>query len=270
MYDYRKSSTANAVCTHSMQVIIKSPTQIIKWYLKLESSRMYSLQSTIVVDAVVDEFLKYLHCYSHRCCHRRHRRHHFALCTVDHFYLLVRLRLTHHLINCCPNVWARLPQWWCEWMNKREIEWWEQIRTKWNVAEAMSVFIADSNSKIQEHFCTTRLLEEMYLFESFKRKILDNRQPKIRNKKKISNFSNASFDATFMEHQKSKFVAPTTKQSKIFWKVLFLFASQFSFKHERKVPLTQWTKCYFNLLTLKRSGQMLFDFVFYFFSCSSK
>lgn len=102
MYDYKISFSANAVCTHSTQVIIKSPTQIIKRYLKLKSSRMYSLQSTIVVDAFVDEFLKYLHCYSHHCCHRRHRRHHSALCTVDRFYLLVRLRLTHHLINCCP------------------------------------------------------------------------------------------------------------------------------------------------------------------------
>lgn len=152
MYDYKISFSANAVCTHSTQVIIKSPTQIIKWYLKLKSSRMYSLQSTIVVDACVDEFLKYLHCYSHHCCHRRpRRRHHSALCTVDHFYLLVRLRLTHHLINCCPKC-LDAPTIAMKRMNERKRR--EQIY-EWNGMKCSRVlehesriyFIADSNSK---------------------------------------------------------------------------------------------------------------------------
>lgn len=92
----RTAVASFAACKYLKQVTIGSRVQITKSYLKI----ILSLARWLLCLHAADECLKWMHCCSYRP--DRHRRC-FALCTVDHFYLSLRLRSSHHSVNYFPN-----------------------------------------------------------------------------------------------------------------------------------------------------------------------
>lgn len=91
-----------AVCRYLKQVTIKSRAQITKWYLKVILNLLCFLPSLSDARAV-DEYLKWMHCYSHRWFRHRHLRRRAALYTIDHFYLSYHPHSNHHWVNYFPN-----------------------------------------------------------------------------------------------------------------------------------------------------------------------
>lgn len=160
------------------------------------------MQSTIVrAAAVADEFLKCLHCYVNcRCCHlNRHFHRHYALCTVDHFYLSVHLRLLHHLINCCPGVWpashcvTERTTMECVEEKRTEFEWnemeWSRVFDGWTDCACAILFIhftADSNRKKTKshqmfHFMHTTDTQHTFLCNAHSQRCA---QPTLWNRRK--------------------------------------------------------------------------------------
>ena len=90
-----------AVCRYLKQVTIKSRAQITKWYLKVILNLLCFLPSLSDARAV-DEYLKWMHCYSHRWSRHRHLRRRAALYTIDRFYLSYHPHSNRHWVNYFP------------------------------------------------------------------------------------------------------------------------------------------------------------------------